>query len=324
VNFMPVFKSTFGDISHLQYVNGIGSLFVSTDQGALFRIDQFPSDSQGRGATAVYAQIQSGEGDLSSIVNSPLYYDLYNAVVQLTGSTDSFTVIQKDVRAYLGEKKTKVTAVYVSDVLKADEDFGFWKTITWKQNTTDGRVIVALKVADTLAELEALDWQYYISETSEATYTTSVGSEHVVLKDLDRFNLKGRFMQFKVELETEDSFEIPIVSEFVITYASKHSVFFFTRKFKVERNAGIDTIILTANYSVPTNTELRFGVANEQTGDWEDYTLVDLNQLVNLGSDWGDIVKVGIKLSSYSATAYPTVQEVAFLLGTESENEFNE
>lgn len=324
MNVIPVFKSKRGDVSRLKYVDGIGSLFVVTDENVIYRVDEFPLDAIGRGLTGAYAEINSGEGDFSPVVSTRFYYDLYRSVVHLDGETQDFTVVINEVAAYAVNENTKVTAVYVSDVLKADEDFGFWKTITWRQTVTDGRVIVALKVSETETELLESGWQYYIEEIPESTYTTSTGSTHVVLKDLDRFNLKGRFMQFKVELETDSRIQIPVVSEFVITYASKHAVFFFTRKFKVERGSNIDNILITANYTLPTNTELRFGVVNSNSGDWEDYRIVDMNRLASLPGDWGNIVKVGVKMSSYSETAYPTVQEIALLLGTDTDNGLNE
>jgi len=131
-------------------------------------------------------------------------------------------------------------------------------------------------------------------------------------------------MQFKVELETDSAFVNPIVSEFIITYAAKHAVFFFTRKIKIDRTTNLDNIILTANYSEPENTEIRFGLANSNTANWQDYKIVNLDELITLPSNWGSILKVGIKLSSYSDTKYPVIQEFAFLLGTDSDNKLNE
>ena len=323
MNVKPIFKSTTGNISELKYVKGIGALFAVTENDVVYRINQFPRDSAGRGLTAVYAQLHNGEGDFSSKTSTRLYYDLYNSIIQLDGETKEFVTAKQDVTAYTVSKNSKVTALYLSDVLKADEDFGFWKTITWKQNVTDGIVVVAMKVAETEEELLDSDWQYYISETPQNTYTSTVGTSHVVLKDLDRFNLKGRYMRFKVELETSSATEIPIVSDFVITYSTKHSVFFFTRKFKVERGSNIDNVLMTATYSTPTNTELRFGVTDSNSGNWEDYRIVNLNELISLPSDWGNIIKIGIKMSSFSEVEFPVVQEIAFLLGTDSDNELN-
>ena len=324
MNFVPVFKSKKGDITYLKYANGIGSVFAMTSSGVINRLDKFPSNAYGRGLSYIFSQIESGEGDMSDVVDTSIYYDLYHLLASLNGINDSFTVVKENVEAYSTYKYSKVTALYVSDVLKADEDFGFWKNITWKQNVSSARIVVALKVAETEEELLKLKWQYYISETPSQMYGSSYPEEFVVTKNLDRFNLKGRYMQFKVELETDSSFANPIVSEFMITYAAKHSVFFFTRKIKIERNTNIDNIILTASYTEPTNTEIRFGIANSNTSNWENYKIVNLEELVSLPSNWGNILKVGIKLSSYSDTKYPVVQEFALLIGSDSNNKLNE
>ena len=324
MNAVPVLKSTWGDIVSLKYVRGIGALFAVSDKNSIYRIDEFPHDAMGRGLVYTYGQILNGEGDFSEVVNTHFYYDMYNAIIQLDGQTSDFDVVKDSVTAYTVEKNTKVTALYVSDVLKADEDFGFWKTITWKQTVDLGRVVVALKVAETEEELATLGWQYYISENPESNYTTTIGGEYVVVKDLDKFNLKGRFMRFKVGLEATDAFEVPVVSEFVITYAAKHAVFFFTRKIKVSKGSNIDNIVLTATYSTPSNTEVRFGLTNSNSANWEEYRLVNLDELISLPSDWGNAIKVGVKLSSYSDVRYPVVQQLAFLLGTDTDNELNQ
>jgi len=324
MNFTPVFKSKKGDISYLKYANGIGSVFAMTFSGVINRLDSFPSNLFGRGLSYIFSQIENGEGDLSDPVDTSIYYDLYHMLISLNGTSEEFTPVKENVEIFSTSKNSKVTAIYISDVLKADEDFGFWKNITWKQTVSSARIVVALKVAETEEELLKLKWQYYISETPSEGYGSPHPSEYVVIKDLDRFNLKGRYMQFKVELETDSAFVNPIVSEFIITYAAKHAVFFFTRKIKIDRTTNLDNIILTANYSEPENTEIRFGLANSNTANWQDYKIVNLDELITLPSNWGSILKVGIKLSSYSDTKYPVIQEFAFLLGTDSDNKLNE
>ena len=324
ISFNPIYKSTSGNIVGLKFNNGCGSMFAFTESGKIVRIKTLPSDFMGRGLSHIFCQIQDGEGDFSPVVYDSCYYDLYQAVVLLDSEQKSYSFIKSDVRSFSAFKHTKVTALYVSDVLKADEDFGFWKTITWKQTSSVSRVTAALKVAETQEELLNLDWQYYISKEAPEVYGQVVDQTFVVTESLNRFNLKGRFMMFKVELETTSEFDNPVVGEFVISYAAKHSVFFFTRKIKITRDFNIDNMLFTASYSEPEKTEIKFGIADSNTADWEEYKVITLDQLVSLPSDYGSSVKIGIKMSSYSDTVYPVVQEFAFLIGSETEDLLNE
>jgi len=324
MNFTPIFKSRKGDVTFLKYSQGCGSLFAITNSGIVNRIDSFPLNAFGRGLRYVYSQIENGEGDLSDSAFTSVYYDLYKLIMTTNTNESSFTVVKQNVESFSVFKNLKVKALYVSDVLTADEDFGFWKTISWKQSSNASRVIVALKVANTQEELLKLNWQYYISEEAKSLYGSPIPGELNVIKDLDRFNLKGRFMQFKVELETEDKFLIPYIGNFIVIYASKTSVFFFTRKIKIERGSNVDDIILTASYSEPDRTEIRFGIANSNTADWKDYKIITLDELTSLGKNFGNIFKIGIKLSSYSLTAFPVVNEFGFILGSDSDNRLNQ
>ena len=324
ISFKPIYKSSSGSVVELKYNNGCGALFAITELGKIVRIKTLPSDMLGRGLANVFCQIQNGDGDFSSIVYDSCYYNLYQTVVLLNSSDKTYSFIQSDVRSFSAFKHTKVTALYVSDVLKADEDFGFWKTITWQQTSSVSRVTVALKVADTQEELLALDWQYYISKEAPDIYGLSSESTFTVTESLNRFNLKGRLMMFKVEMETTSEFDNPIVGEFVISYAAKHSVFFFTRKIKITRTSNIDNLLFTANFSEPEKTEIKFGISDGNTADWENYKVVTLDQLVSLPDDYGNSVKIGIKMSSYSETKYPVVQEFSFLVGSETEDLLNE
>lgn len=316
--FTPIFKSNNGNVSLLKYADGIGEVFVVTDTGNIVKIRSIPTNAYGTGLSEIFSQILDGDGSLSDIVYDYVYYDLYKAVASVF--QNNFNVVKENVNAFGINKLDSIIGVYVSDVLVADEDFGFWKTISWTQNLNDGRVVVALKVSDSESELLAMDWQYYISLESPAY--GQLGA-FTISESLDRFNLKGRYMQFKVVLESYTSDSTPIVTDFVISYAAKHSVFFFTRKLKIDRKHNIGNILITSSYSEPQNTEIRFGITNSNSAEWQDYKIVNLNELITLSSNWGNVVKVGIKMSSYTETSYPVVQEFAFLLGSDNDNNLN-
>jgi len=137
------------------------------------------------------------------------------------------------------------------------------------------------------------------------------------VKSLDRFNITGRFIQFKIELETSTSSDAPLVTDFVITYVGKHSVYFFTKKIRIGSSSDARYLLLTASTTTPTKTEVRFGITDTNSADWEDYRIVSLNRLIQLDEDFGNKLKVGIKLTSHSITAVPVVEEFAFFVDAE-------
>lgn len=316
MNFVPSYKSTTGDIRVMRYAPGLGALLVAADGLKVRRIDEFPQDAFGRGLTAVYAQIQDGNGHFAKRMTLPVYYDLYQSVVRLESGSVNFQVVKDEVLAHSVYRYAKVRGVYLSEVLKADEDFGFWKYVSWHQTGNVSRVVVALRTGTTEEECQEAEW-WYLSETSEAVYGNFPSGLDVV-KDLDRFNITGRFIQFKIELETTISSDVPIVTDFVITYVGKHSVYFFTKKIKIGVSEARH-LLLTASTTTPVKTEVRFGITDSNSADWEDYRIITLDRLVKLSDTFGKKIKVGIKLTSHDSVAYPIVEEFAFLVDGEGE-----
>lgn len=322
---MPDFKSIFkhknGNINKIIFLNG--SLFSFTDD-SIYKIDSLPENSYGYGNKKVFAQLLDGDGDFSPVVYSSAYYDLYKSIVSIDDSNRSFSLIKENVisNSILGNEK--IYGLYVSDVLVADEDFGFWKNISWKQSYDSfSKIVLSLKVDNSLDELSKKDWQYYFYEYPKYDYNSIEPSEFIVSKNLDMFNLKGRYMQFKVELETISTNHNPFISDFVISYAAKHSVFFFSRKIKIEKTSNIDNLIITSSYAEPMNTEIKFGITNQNSSNWKDYKIINLDKLISLDENFGSMVKVGIKLSSYNSIRYPVVQEFGVFIGTDSDNRLN-
>ena len=85
----------------------------------------------------------------------------------------------------------------------------------------------------------------------------------------------------------------------------------------MERDSNVKTGLMVANITEPQNTEIKFGVANENSSDWNDYTVVETDRFFDL--DNFESVKVGIKMISYS-DEIPEVAEFAFISGAEIDN----
>ena len=110
-----------------------------------------PLSAYGTGLVNVYSQMIDGNGDFYNTLPTSVFYDLYQSIVSL--SEKSFRVVKEQVDACGINKPTTISAVYVSDNLVADEDFGYWKTVTWRQKSSQSRIVVALKVANSESEL---------------------------------------------------------------------------------------------------------------------------------------------------------------------------
>ena len=67
-------------------------------------------------------------------------------------------------------------------------------------------------------------------------------------------------------------------------------------------------------------TEIKFGITNENSVDWDDYQAVEVNRFFEL--DNLENIKVGIKFISYGDYT-PEVAEFALMTGAEVNTEIN-
>jgi hypothetical protein len=321
MEFRPILKTEDGsDVSFIRYVQSQGYVYALTLTGDIYRIDEIPDNAYGHGQRSIYAQILDGEGDFSDISFSDVFHELNNSIIT-TEFDDEFIIVADNISLYSATSRDTIRGIFTSDIIKTDEDFGFWKTIQWTQTCgLDNRVIVAVKVADTAEELSQKEW-FYIEHENTSYYGQSGTVE--VSEDLDRFNVKGKLLRFKIELETVSD-NVPSVTDLSITYNGKHSVYFFTTKFRLEKNKGADQILLTASQTLPKLTEARFGMVEDNSVEWEDYTPIRLDQLTTIPSKFGDTLKIGIKMASQNLSAFPTVNEFAFTVQSEADNKLNE
>ncbi len=309
--FKPIFKSEYGDINLLKYVNGSGTLFVATENGGIVSIKDIPNNYAGYGLNNVFAQSVNGDGDITELLSNSVFYDLYD-IISKVNINKEIEIIKEEVNAFGINTSKKVYGVYVSETLMAEEDFGFWKEISLNQISNGGRIIIALKVDEDKDRLKEKDWEYYFGFDNQYGYSN--GENYI--KSLDRFNLKGRFLQFKVTLEIDDINHNPYVNEIIISYHTKKSVFFFTRKLKFDKKDNINDIIITSTYYEPRNTEILFGVTNDNSTDWSDYTILEKDRIKKLSDVWGHDIKIGIKMSSLGVGEVPVVDEFGVLFNT--------
>lgn len=115
---------------------------------------------------------------------------------------------------------------------------------------------------------------------------------------------------FKVEMETTVSSDRPSVTDLKVSYAAKHSVYFFTNKIRIDSD-GFKNVILTASHTSPVRTEVSFAVGPSESVSWDDYSIVNLGIIESVPASFGNGMRVGIRMSSFDGLNVPTVHEFA-------------
>jgi hypothetical protein len=320
--FEPVFEVPDGkDILGLQCANSPGHLYTYVDGGEVYVIRGVPGNPRGYGEKSVYSLLMDGDGTVSDVSFVDLVYALQNAIVYV--EYYDYEVVKEQEFAHSANLFDKVRGSYVSPVLKIDEDFGFWKYITWRQVSGSlSRVVVAIRVANSQDELEQEEW-FYVSESSVGYYGNLVPSSTVNF-DLDRFNLKGACFQFKVELETGSDQDAPVVSDLSVVYVGKHRVYFFTEMIKLNLSNAMESMLMTAKVTKPKFTDVVFGVSEANTTNFSDYKTIDIDELETLPESFKKRLKLGIKFASQSLVNFPIVHEFAFEVESDKDSLLNE
>jgi len=318
--FRPIFKNPDGsDIVCLEFNGDV--LVALTETGTLYRIEQVPDNAYGHGERYVFGQHRDGEGDLSEVANTIAMHELYRAVVALSPPSEAYTVVSS-VDAYGGSTRDKIKGVFTSPSIVIDQDFGVWSSLEWTQLRESGtRVLVGVKVAENEDGLSEKEW-YWFEEDREIYYGYS--NIVTVTRDLERFNIKGNALQFRVVLETDNPSSLVYASSVRFTYLGKHSVYFFSSKFRLERGSGPTGLILTGSQTTPKFTEVKYGVVGDNSVDWSEYHIIDTSSFESFPQNFRDTVKIGIKLSSQSLTNIPTVHEFSFGVDSSTDTRLND
>ncbi len=304
------------DIGHISYYGARNLLLAVSDSGDTYSINEVSDNVYGYGNVPVYGTILDGLG--WEWVMDPVTLTLVKSDNVINASLDDFSIVSSG-SAYGTNGQAVGKATYISNILSVGDEFGFWKTLSWSQNLAEERVVVAVKSGNTVEEVTAKDWEVYF-ESPSSYYEYGAGS--IAQVDLDRFNLKGSHFMFKVDMETRVSSNRPSVRDLKVSYSTKHSVFFFTNRIKVEAE-GFNDMILTASSTLPSKTEVSFGVGPGSSIDWEDYTPVDLGKLVNIPKSFGNRSRVGIRLTSFDTVNVPIVHEFALEFNSDDDNQVN-
>lgn len=289
-----------------------GSVLVGTSHGRILLIQRLASNAYLAGNRTIYATRNNCRGETSATGLVNIRYGLINKVVEMT---DSMAVTRwKDVIRPMGaDVFSKVSGVFYTPVLWAGEDFGWWGDASWSQSLEgNGRVVIAMRAAGSEEALLASPWKTMESKTSgQQTWS------------LDSLSAAGGYAQMKIVLESSSTEDSPIVSSLVLPYHSKYASYFFVTKITMTKKTSIRGGILTASVSVPRNTEVKWGVSDGRTSDWNDFVRIEPDKLFTLSEDFGDRMKIGVKMLSYDDERYPSVDEFSVAFDSDIDNLIN-
>ena len=293
-----------------------GGILFATSLGRILFSREAVVNAYLTGKRNVYAEVKDGFGNVSQTKWRDLTYGLYNKIAQVNSSKEI-------VKWEFVEKPAAITAdvlkaVFLSPILSVNEDFGFWTTLLWEeQKSTDTSIIVCLRAGDSVEDVKRKEWDIcFHSIDSDYSYHGT----GVITRDLLATALSGRYVQIKVLMSSYSENVSPIVSRVVLSYTTKYAVYFFTTKFSLTDDASSKNGLITANITEPQNTEVKFGISELNSADWDDYKVVEVNRFFEL--DNLDNVKVGVKFISYGDNA-AEVGEFALLTGTEEDTQIN-
>jgi hypothetical protein len=191
----------------------------------------------------------------------------------------------------------------------AGEDFGWWGNATWTQTINGGRVVVAIRIASSEEGLLSAPWVTHESVASGA-----------VIWPLDDMSAAGSYAQFRIVMESTVNNANPLVTGLVIPYYSRHASYFFMTKLAMTKGSDIKGGLLTAAVSVPKHTEVKWGVANSNTADWNNFLSITPDKLFELPDGFGNRMKIGAKLLSYDDERYPSIDEFAVSFDSNIDN----
>ena len=213
-------------------------------------------------------------------------------------------------KVYSALKIQKVYAVFVSNVVDADEDLISWKDLSW----------VGQKIVNT-------DISVYVrSATSQASLQRTAWSGPYLNATTDISDFKDRYLQFAIVLTNTNisTMIYPIVRSVKVSYlSSDNSVKFFSKAFDL--GFAPKHILLTYNGDVSEDSVVRFAVSGFDSVDINDYQYISPNKIQSLSelSTLSNKLKVMIEMVGDSGTLI-TIDEFALVFDGDQQLRLNE
>jgi hypothetical protein len=294
-----------------------GGILIATSNGRIIGCEQAFINAYLTGDRDIYAEVKDGFGNVSDTTWASVFYELYNKIAEVNEQKE--IVKWKYVVQPSAILTDRITGVFLSPILSVKQDLNFWKQLIWQETKPDStEIIICVRAADSEDLLRATPWDYcFVSDDSDGGY----GSAGFITRELSDYQIKGKYLQFKVTMTTDAKNITPSVLNLAITYSTKFATYFFTTKFVLENESNVKSGMFVANMTEPINTEIKFGIAGTNSADWNDYEVVPLDKLFSLNNI--ERLKVGIKMIAYDDNT-PEVAEFSLLTGSEKQNGINE
>jgi len=315
--FIPIL-----DLENEEYIttmalnSDVENVLIGTNNGRIISVSDVTLNAYMAGETTIYVDAKDNFGNETTEKFTEVFYGLTNKIMEI--NEDKEVIKYKYEVDPAAKMADYIKAVFVSPVLEADVDMGFWKQLTWREDKPDDtEIVICIRYADTRSELLEKEWDVcFCSNANDSGYSFT----GTITRDLD--NITERFIQFRVTMTSESENVTPTLVNLGIAYVTKFAVYFYTTKFVMQTDTKATKGFITANMTEPSNTKIKFGIVNTNSADFNDYTLVEPEKLFDINSF--DRLKVGVKLISSDAINYPELAEFAFLTSGDKQTLLNE
>ena len=300
-------------ITHMIKDEVKGGILFSTSKGRILGCREALVNAYLTGERKVFAEVADGFGNISDVKWTDFFYSLYRKIAEVNKSKEIVKWIYEVDPAAISTEE--MSAVFLSPALVVTQDLGFWKKLIWTEQKPDNTdIVIAVRSADTLVELLAKSWDNAFASNSSDLSST-------ITRNLDNLRIDGKYIQFKIEMNSSSIDVAPTVVDLSITYSTKFAVYFFTTKFSLTNASDLRKGLIVAEVTEPQNTKVTFGINDTGSAEWTDYQVITLNKFFAL--DNIENVKVGIKLVSYGDNV-AEVGEFAFMSGGQKLNLMNQ
>lgn len=290
-----------------------GTILFATSKGRILKCSEALVNAYMTGERKVFAEVADGFGKVSDTNWADFFYSLYHKIAEI--NEDKEMVKWHYAVDSSAIPSDRITATFLSPVLLVKEDWGFWKQLIWtEQKPENTNITICIRSANTLEDLQAKTWDNCFESDSNNVVET-------ITEDLDDIKMDGKYIQFRIVMNTESTISQPVVVNLSITYSTKYAVYFFTTKFSLKNDTNLKKGLIVADVTEPQNTEVTFGIVDSNSVEWTDYQVVELNKFFSL--DNFERFKVGIKFVSYGDNI-PEVGEFSLMSGGEEVNLLNQ
>jgi hypothetical protein len=296
-------------ITSMVYDDAKGFVLLGTSEGRILLVKKLGLNAFMMGNRTIYASVTGGAGIEIEAQPKNIRYGLMDRIFEITSGHQITRWKSFDNPSGIDVHTTNV-GTFTTPVLWAGENFGWWGDISWSQVIPAGcRVVIQIRAGGSTEGVLSAVWKTF-EETTSGNIT----------KSLDEIAIAGSYAQVKVYLESPAATVNPQVSNLILPFLAKHVSYFFTVKMAMEKGTNIKGGMLVGLVSTPANTEVKWGVTNSPSVNWNDYIEVTPGKIFALPEGFGDRIKVGAKMIVYDNEVYPSIDEFALTFDSDIDN----